>query len=501
MNKILIILEVETETPIHIGTVSTSIISDVHLNRNIDGKIVIPGTSIAGAFRGRATRFFRSFLKESEKECDALTVDNASKLCRCTVCQLFGDINPDVKVNKEETDKLKYTGYTSKLLFHDVEVIEEKKSFIRDGIGIDRHTKTADKYTSAKFDFEVLPVGTKLVIHLEGNNLTDDEEVLMAALIAELKEKRIFIGGKSSRGLGQVALIDVKVKRMPSCTENEIDQFINLLESDDWFNSGTVLIEHWYENRLDEAREKLQNSKEKYFNISGKLVFKDGFLTKDNKQWLFSGFDAIPLIVEKEGTKLTYIQGSTIRGVMRFQAERILRTMLNYFNKEQSETEKLIDKLFGSTNEGSRLKISDAIEISKVCMYEQDHVAIDRFTGGASSGKKFDEVVVYKPQYQLNISIEDYKDWEIGLIILCIRDINDGLITFGAGGSKGYGFAELEDVSLKTIGNIGESTNTNSGVYRAREVNHKKAKDYYKDEVFKNTVDALNKVTKEGYYE
>lgn len=90
-------------------------------------------------------------------------------------------------------------------------------------------------------------------------------------------------------------------------------------------------------------------------------------------------------------------------------------------NKDSDEhLTRLASDLFGDKEQGSRLKIRDGQEAldaeSQVTMYNQDFLAIDRFTGGGSDGKKFDAVMVFRPRYelfsivsvQLNSQVEAY---------------------------------------------------------------------------------------------
>jgi CRISPR/Cas system CSM-associated protein Csm3 (group 7 of RAMP superfamily) len=110
-------------------------------------------------------------------------------------------------------------------------------------------------------------------------------------------------------------------------------------------------------------------------------------------------------------------------------------------------------ELFGSTVQGSRLWIADAPIDSEAEYRLRDFVAIDRFTGGALEHAKFDALPLYSPRFRVSLLLWQHADGELGALSLALRDVHDGLVTFGAHGSRGFGRARVVDVSL-SVGRV-----------------------------------------------
>jgi hypothetical protein len=66
-------------------------------------------------------------------------------------------------------------------------------------------------------------------------------------------------------------------------------------------------------------------------------------------------------------------------------------------------------------------------------------VAIDRFTGGAAQGAKYDLEVLTRGQFKTNVEIRNFERWQIGLVALLLRDMEEGLLRIGFGKSRGLG--------------------------------------------------------------
>ena len=110
-------------------------------------------------------------------------------------------------------------------------------------------------------------------------------------------------------------------------------------------------------------------------------------------------------------------------------------------------------RLFGSTWNGSRLRVEDAPfkEGAKVEYKVLDFLAIDRFTGGGRDSAKFDALALWKPQFSVRLFLDNPEPWELGWLALTLRDLQDGLTTVGFGHAKGFGQCTIEDQKL-TIG-------------------------------------------------
>lgn len=202
------------------------------------------------------------------------------------------------------------------------------------------------------------------------------------------------------------------------------------------------------------------------------ILIKSGFATLTSSDMPF-------VKTYRSGSKPeVYLPGSSLKGVIRSQAEKICRTLkdhsvcLPYEKETPNETscgerfKKLLKengkeeipsydiyrlscpacRLFGSTSFIGRCHISDAyVEEGWKKEYGipepelRDGVAIDRHTGGAVSGAKFDWEVVTRGEFKSHITVRNFEVWQIGLLAYIFKDFNESLIRIGLGKSRGLG--------------------------------------------------------------
>lgn len=165
------------------------------------------------------------------------------------------------------------------------------------------------------------------------------------------------------------------------------------------------------------------------------------------------------------------LPASTLKGVWRSAAERILRTFgptlaCNPFATFDERTgsagaaglaDKLIKgnipeseryrhqcpacQLFGSTAHAGLIRVADAwVQQGQGKAAPQTNVAIDRFTGGAGHGLLFTtEPLQPQAHFSTEVCLENFDLWHIGLLALVWRDMNEGWVRMGSGTRKGRG--------------------------------------------------------------
>ena len=142
----------KAKTAFHIGTGAGNELTDALIHRDAAGKPFIPGTAIAGSLRSLLTRLAPRL---DSSVCKTLHADKKerNKSCDCSVCRLFGDINP--------SDENGSTSNASCLLFFNAYQDENQtcQPMIRDGVGIDRVTGSAARSGSVKFDLRLFLQG------------------------------------------------------------------------------------------------------------------------------------------------------------------------------------------------------------------------------------------------------------------------------------------------------------------------------------------------------
>ena len=154
------------------------------------------------------------------------------------------------------------------------------------------------------------------------------------------------------------------------------------------------------------------------------------------------------------------VSGSSWRGLLRSRCEFILRSCGVEACESSTATCSSCPTcaLFGwapsspsgAVDAGGRaglIRVRDSAIISDGLM-KLDHVAIDRFTGGAADAKLF-SISAHPPGASLELTIEQVdRDrevplWARSLLSLALRDLCDGLIGVGNSTTRGYGSVTL----------------------------------------------------------
>ncbi|SDH79629.1 RAMP superfamily CRISPR-associated protein [Roseospirillum parvum] len=166
------------------------------------------------------------------------------------------------------------------------------------------------------------------------------------------------------------------------------------------------------------------------------------------------------------------LPASSIKGVLRARAERILATLTDDeepFGHRPGRGKQTADtniraqglpsqRLFGAASWRASLGIDPFTLEGEAVTAHQELVAIDRFTGGASGSSKFDIEAFDRPTFtgclRLDLDPKRTSLEDVGLLVLVLRDLAEGDLTFGYGSTKGYGGAEAT-LSLKVTGDGG----------------------------------------------
>jgi CRISPR-associated RAMP protein (TIGR02581 family) len=196
----------------------------------------------------------------------------------------------------------------------------------------------------------------------------------------------------------------------------------------------------------------------------------------------------LPVVRNADG--LPFIPGSSLKGVVRAQMERVLRSVNQTLNltacdpfddpcvspgekdrlsqeveqlsedrREREFSQKIWQKmctvccLFGSPWIASRLAFKDAFlrnaEDLPMTTQIRDGVGIDRDLGAARTGIKYDfEVVVPGAQFSIEIVAENVEPWELGLLLAIFRPWEEGRLAIGGKSTRGPGWGMLQSLSV-----------------------------------------------------
>jgi CRISPR/Cas system CSM-associated protein Csm3 (group 7 of RAMP superfamily) len=449
-------------TPLHVGGFGTNPDTDLPLAQNGRGRWHIPGTSLAGVFRSWCSRHFPDL-----------------------VDPLFG---PSLAKNQP------VSGHASFVTVEDAEVEswENVVIEIRDGVGIHRITGTAAE--GAKFDRAILPRGTRVKLRMLveiRHERTASVEWFVASLLQALNAGEIEFGAAVTRGLGRMKL-DAETRIQIQDFSSKAG-FLKFLKND---SPAFSLSE--YALRIADC-EPVRPSNRLGVTVEWRplrtVMVKEGF---DG-----IGVKMLPL-TSGDGDAVSFvIPGSSIKGVLRSHAERIVRTLLNFPPSAdflQQVEIPLIKELFGARNESSATretnckgafsvqdcygtnqfprnkwqavisaKVDPALsgvdqelhqaidEIGKEQLSVSHHVAIDRWTGGAAAGALFSALEPTRQTFDpikfsldLNRIPENLTRPVLALVLLLLRDMAKSRIPIGFGTNRGLGEIVVTDISFAT---------------------------------------------------
>ena len=223
---------------------------------------------------------------------------------------------------------------------------------------------------------------------------------------------------------------------------------------------------------------------EAYFTLrittTGPLLIRSGHAT-------ISGPDMTPVLTFRNGQQEIFLPGSSLKGVFRSHSEKIVCSLkphvvcypfsgseekeadlkqrqrdyrdscgdrFNQFVKKGDDERNFLERhtdyiyenscptcrLYGSTGFIGRIAIGDAYLASRSITEQRDGVGIDRLTGGASHGAKFElEVVSKDVSFETDIHLRNFEIWQLGMLFVVLQDLEDELIRIGSGRSRGLG--------------------------------------------------------------
>ncbi|MEM8716736.1 MAG: RAMP superfamily CRISPR-associated protein [Cyanobacteria bacterium P01_G01_bin.4] len=457
---------------LHVGGFGTSTNVDLPLATNGQGEIYIPGTSLAGALRGWMSRIYGS--------------GEANKLWG------WQDLNSSTE-----------RGHASRVFVEDATVtlggkpMTPKQMEIRSGVGIDRHSGTAAE--NYLYNRGVIPRGATLDFAMSVEEMSGSDSSAMDSLLLALTSEDIRLGAAKSRGLGRVRLSDVRYLKSDWSSRAGMLKFLKHTCDRDGFTQ-------W--NRPSEAKQVPKLKITLDWKPIGPLMVKSE-MTGDV-------VDILPLMGRTDGEKLAFLlPGSSIKGALRSQAERIVRTVLDLSEETDDLTQQmdlpLIRELFGWTTretsgsngarqngkmgalfiedcfsdtkhpldtlrELSQVPKDNPVDLQKLLGSKQlakgqldtqvaYHVAVDRWTGGATDGFLYTNLEPFNLPWE---PIEFSLDWQrlsstdetsdelatVALLLLLIRTMSERKVPLGYGTNRGMGSLALRKVTIDFQGEL-----------------------------------------------
>lgn len=417
----------EAETPLFVGSGEASLLKDALVQKDCNGFPMILGTSLAGVLR-------HSLVKNDWIE------------------RVFGYAKRD----KGTGSLLKVSSAYMMLNGNEVsEVILENidaELFDRfSNLPSRQHVRITEKGVAADhglFDNEVVYKGTRFVFELELKGNSQDEKY-WNNIVRQVKSPTFRIGSGTRNGYGSLSVISIFEKTFDLTKIEDFESYVSFNPS---FNSELDFSKVEYE------KDNNQNSDFIKYTLNLKpdsfFIFSEGFGDEEA--------DNRPLeeeiVIYKNGKidfeKQTVIPASSIKGA-------IAHRVAYHYNKETKQFADENNGKVGSKNlavatlfgkAGKDVTDPQAGNVFINDFYYSDdkiannkifnHVAIDRFTGGAMDGALFSEKVSnllgddfnFEVFVKYNIEDEILKSLENALVDIC-----KGLLPLGGMTTKGHG--------------------------------------------------------------
>lgn len=445
VRRIVVEGDLVLQTSAHFGNGDGDNLIDVPLLIDpLDEKTpLLTGASIAGALR--------SYLREREHGFRA-KVGTHAKADDSASIRLFGGNKGD-----------EY-GEQSPLIIEDA-YGKNVAIELRDGVSLAGESRTAahDKL----FTIEVWEAGTAFPLRFElivrqGDDVSKLKQALATAL-AGFNDGSITLGARKRRGYGQVSVTGWRVK------EYDLTNAAHLL---DWIEHGAKALSDAANPNIMQALgvgemiadQRLAFRFNANFFLDGSLLIRSGS-GPDIEQATISDPKDDPNLHRPDfmhlhsarsapdGTRKSepILSGTSLSGALRARAFKIARLIAPHTEEGKKRTRELIDCMFGMEMDtakklvvpvASRVHVYEHVVTDVKNMFVQNRVSIDRFTGGTRDGALFNEQPLFgdtQSQITVDVQLENPQDYEIGLLLLLLKDLWTGDLPLGGEISVGRG--------------------------------------------------------------
>ena len=399
----------EAKTALKVGSKNADFLQDSPIQKDWNGLPMILGTSLTGVLR-----------KEFDDEI-ANEIFGSGDIGSKTIISSALLLDENKKVNESLLLDSKKSEFLQNFI---VLPIREHNAMNHKGV-----TKSTGKY-----DEEVVFKGTQFKFSIEMLNENEDDKNKFFEVLDLLSKNSFRIGSGSTKGFGQIKVLEITYDEFDTSSQNYID-FKNSL--------NTKLSKTHAIKELDDA---------KYTKYELKLTPDDFFM-------FGSGFgdddaDMTPVyekIIDYDKKCLTnekvLIPASSVKGAISHRTTYHYNLLKGNFIGSENICE-IVEAIFGAKKDKDKDVFKGNILISDVYLDNNsvkvfDHVSIDRFTGGAIDSALFQEkTVASKETFTLEILInKDKVEDEIAIKAFekALNDITIGMLSLGGATTKGHG--------------------------------------------------------------
>ncbi len=408
-----------TTAPLHVGcglpTTHPLIKDDEGAEADVQAVVMdyrtrpcIPGTAVKGVLRAWAERFFPG---------------------HPAIARVFG--SPDATTVNAHAGRADFlTAFVVEPTAADLQRYEKHLPYWRanrltavaSSVCLDRRTGAA--HPSKLFYHEFVPDRVPFQVQIDDDRLSDSDRVFLRAVLAQGAAHPTHpyqFGASGADGWGRVSWAPCPASLPPANGPTPADAPSHLRFDLTLEFRGPLLV-----NDPSRAKRKLADK------------------ATDTEKRENEGRTNFTALRRADGT--VWLPASSFRGALRQRAEFLLRSIAPDATGDPNARVTPggpVETLFGHTGQRARLTLTEFAEVGRCELRLQDFVAIDRFTGGAADGAKFDATFADRPTLRTRLVLDTaglHLDAE-GLLAAALRDVCRGDVPVGFGGAKGYGVA------------------------------------------------------------
>ncbi len=431
---------VEADTPLKIGSGDAGLLTDALIMTDSNGLPLILGTSLCGVLRHS---LLNSEVSSNDIDCifgyqNDKSDDGAGS--RLVVSNAYFITNANNAIE----------GF-SRINWQEEFFSRFKALPLRQHAKI-THQGVADKENHGKFDEQVIYKGTRFRFEFELTGTMQDKDN-WEKMLEQISRPDFRIGGGTRKGFGKLKVLEIRSK------------IIDLKHDMDIYLSKTASVN---DVSIYDKAQKPENLKSGHWK-------KYTLTLKPENTWLFgSGLgdeevDMTPVYEDiikwddknKPGfdKKKILIPATSVKGAISHRVayhynkiNGVFADEVNNISDFTGENNVAVKTLFGCAKnskkqiDGQRghVIISDVFIQNEKTEKIMNHVAIDRFTGGALSGALFDEKVITQKneivlEFLLNTKQEAVDEEMIQAFESALDDITNGQLPLGGGTMRGHG--------------------------------------------------------------
>lgn len=416
--------------------------SDADVQRNGDGEVFVPGTSLAGAFR------------------------NILEKCGCSESVM--GYSKDNEAGKDKDGKDREAGKASKdgkgrmspLFISDLYFEEQENHRITVSIR-DRVQLKATKEVNNKFDTEIIEPGiqgTLFLNYIERQGEQTDYEGAVNTILQEIQSGAIRIGANKNRGFGRFRILKIFEREFTKDNVEEWITFVPASKDCSAYGEG-IPYEKWVESRapIETGYLKIQIP----LQLTGGISIRR-YSTKPE----MPDFEHITCGTDDEGKPVPVIPGTSWNGAIRSDAVSILAELV-----KKEKAERYIRGWFGHVKEKGKKSekpdVQQPTEETKKNEMKRDawqstvvigesrikggawqtvtRNQINRFDASTKAGALYTEQAYFGGDTTLELMVHKEENYEalVGLLLMVLFDLQEGYISVGGQTAIGRGIFEM----------------------------------------------------------